>query len=107
MRLVIVESPYAGNIDENVSYAKQAVLDCLKREEAPIASHLLFTQSGLLDDNDVKQRNSGIQAGHAWIHAADAVVCYIDNGISSGMRQAITVAQLYGIPIEYRKLTKT
>lgn len=46
-RLVVVESPYAGDVERNVAYAKRCVLDCLKRGEAPYASHLFFTQSGV------------------------------------------------------------
>lgn len=44
MRLVILESPYAGNIEKNVAYARACVRDSLSRGEAPIASHLLYTQ---------------------------------------------------------------
>ena len=46
MRFVIVESPYAGDVAANVEYARAAVADCLRRGEAPFASHLLYT----LDD---------------------------------------------------------
>src|SRR5690606_3550939 len=42
-RLVILESPYAGNIDLNIDYARAAVRDSLSRGESPIASHLLYT----------------------------------------------------------------
>jgi hypothetical protein len=44
MNLVIIESPYAGNVELNVSYARRAVKDSLGRGESPIASHLLYTQ---------------------------------------------------------------
>ena len=46
MRQVIFESPYAGNVEENVAYARAAVRDSLLRGELPIASHLLYTQPG-------------------------------------------------------------
>lgn len=46
MRRVIVESPYAGEVEANVTYARACVRDCVLRGEAPIASHLLFTQPG-------------------------------------------------------------
>ena len=42
MRLVIVESPYAGDVEANEEYARQCVRDSLMRGEAPIASHLLL-----------------------------------------------------------------
>ena len=50
LRRVILESPYAGDIERNVAYARAAMRDSLLRGEAPIASHLLYTQPGVLDD---------------------------------------------------------
>lgn len=47
MKLVIVESPYAGDVKTNVAYARAAIRDCLMRGEAPYASHLLYTQEGV------------------------------------------------------------
>jgi len=44
MTRVIIESPYAGDIEVNLKYAKLCILDSLKRGEAPLASHLLYTQ---------------------------------------------------------------
>ncbi len=35
MRLVIIESPYAGAVETNVAYARAAVRDSLLRGEAP------------------------------------------------------------------------
>jgi hypothetical protein len=66
VRRVIVESPFAGDIEANVIYARAAVRDCVLRGEAPIASHLLFTQPGILDDNVPEERALGIEAGLAW-----------------------------------------
>ncbi|MEK7414304.1 MAG: hypothetical protein AAB263_13395, partial [Planctomycetota bacterium] len=80
MRLVIVESPYAGDVERNVTYARAALADCLARGEAPIASHLLYTQPGVLDDLIPEQRTQGIQAGLAWARVADAAVFYVDHG---------------------------
>jgi hypothetical protein len=104
MRLVIVESPYAGDVDANLTYARAAVRDCLLRGEAPIASHLLLTQDGILDDTIPAERAQGINAGHAWMRVADAVVVYTDRGISSGMEAGIWLAQVDGVPLEYRSL---
>lgn len=104
MRLVILESPYAGNVDLNVRYARRCVHDSLRRGEAPIASHLLYTQPGILDDTIETERNWGIAAGLAWRGVAQASVIYTDLGISKGMGYGITRAQEEGIPIEFRKL---
>lgn len=78
--------------------------DCLHRGEAPIASHLLYTQPGVLDDDVVGERQLGIDAGHAWLPWAEAVVVYCDFGISKGMRRGIERALTTGRAIEYRYL---
>ena len=104
MKLVILETPFAGDIDANIKYARQCIADCLKRDEAPIASHLLYTQPGVLDDTKPDERALGIAAGHAWCHVAEACVVYTDRGMSKGMEQGIDVAITHGVEIEYRVL---
>lgn len=104
MRLVIVESPFAGDVEANVAYARRCVRDSLSRGEAPIASHLLYTQPGILNDLDPKERAWGIDAGLAWRIVADASVVYTDRGISSGMKYGIAAAEVAGIPVEYRQI---
>lgn len=102
MRCVILESPYSGDVARDERYAERALLDCLRRDEAPIASHLLFTRQGVLDDTRPDERRLGMQAGHAWIKKADAMVVYADYGVSDGMHAGIAIAARYGIPIERR-----
>ena len=102
MRVVIIESPFAGEQEKNLKYARAALLDCLNRGEAPFASHLLYTQ--VLDDLKASERVLGISAGLELAKRADATVVYCDRGISSGMRLGIAEAQRVGRPVEYRKL---
>ena len=104
MKLVILESPYAGDIDANTEYARACVRDCLFRGEAPIASHLLYTQPGILRDEIRDERQWGIDAGLAWRRVADLSAVYIDRGISEGMKYGIAAAQEANIEIEYRRL---
>ena len=104
MRRVIVESPYAGEIETNVAYARAAVRDSLQRGEAPIASHLLYTQPGILRDEVEEERNWGIEAGLVWRAAAAAGVFYVDRGWSKGMLFARELYIAAGIPIEERSL---
>jgi hypothetical protein len=80
--------------------------DCLRRGEAPFASHLLYTQPGILRDEVFEERELGINAGLAWSLAAEATVVYEDLGISPGMKKGIERAKRDGRPIEYRKLDK-
>lgn len=104
MRLVILESPYAGDVEANVDYARRCVRDALTRGDAPIASHLLYTQPGILRDDVPAERAWGIEAGLAWRRVAEATVVYIDRGMSPGMEHGIRAAEVAGIPIEYRRL---
>ncbi|MER9506029.1 hypothetical protein [Mesorhizobium sp. M0579] len=103
-RLVILESPYAGDIEKNVAYARAAMRDCLARGDAPAASHLLYTQPGVLDDGEPEERARGIDAGLAWGAVASATVVYADLGISRGMAEGIARAEAEGRPVEYRRL---
>jgi hypothetical protein len=98
MTTVILESPYAGNLQRHIRYARAAMRDSLLRGEAPMVSHLLYTQ--VLDDETPAERTRGIAAGLAW--PADKTVVYTDCGISRGMEHGIRAAQRAGRPIEYR-----
>jgi hypothetical protein len=104
MKRVILESPYAGDVERNVAYARAALRDSLRRGEAPIASHLLYTQPGVLDDSVPEERRLGIDAGLEWGEVAEATVVYEDLGISPGMEQGIARAEREGRPIERRTI---
>lgn len=104
MKLVLLESPYAGDVAKNIEYARECMRDCFMRGEYPFASHLLYTQSGILNDNISEERHLGITAGLEWGKFADYTVVYIDRGISNGMRYGIENAEKQGREIIYRKL---
>ena len=84
--IVIVESPYAGDIEANLAYAREACANCLTRGEIPYASHLFFPQ--FLDDLQPVEREIGMTAGYAFWKYASKVVFYIDRGWSNGMVRA-------------------
>jgi len=105
VRLVILESPYAGEVEANLAYARAALRDSLSRGEAPIASHLLYTQPGVLDDLVPEERTLGIAAGLAWRDKADAAVFYVDRGWSRGMLEARALYEREGKPWDERRLT--
>ena len=102
--LVLIESPYAGDVARNERYARACLADSLARGEAPFASHLLYTQPGVLDDTDPAERHQGIQAGLAWGANATLTAVYDDLGITEGMRQGIARAKAEGRPVEVRQL---
>ena len=105
-KLVILESPYAGDIKANVDYAQKCMADCLRRGEAPYASHLLYTQPNVLDDSVPSERGKGISAGFAWKHLPSVhTVFYTDRGVTRGMQMAIDYCYKNNMTYEFRILT--
>lgn len=103
-RTVTIESPYAGDIAANETYARAAMRDCLLRGEACFASHLLYTQPGVLDDGCLAQRRLGVEAGLLFAQMTAKTVVYGDLGTSKGMEEGIARAEKAGRPVEYRSL---
>lgn len=87
MDQIIVESPYAGDLDRNESYLNECLLYCLARGYSPYASHGLLTRA--LDDCDPKQRALGIAANLAMRKTIKKVIYFVDYGISNGMGKAL------------------
>lgn len=108
MKLVIIESPFAATTMEqaarHIAYARAALRDSLMRGEAPFASHLLYTQPGVLDDSNEAERGIGINAGLEWGPMADLVAVYEDLGVSPGMWLGIGTARDRGMLVEHRRL---
>ena len=104
MRLVIIESPFAGDVVRNLRYLRACMRDCLRRGEAPYVSHALYTQPGVLDDTNASDRMLGMSAGFAWRDRVDATVVYTDLGRSPGMEAGVAHAASKGQAIEARSL---
>lgn len=114
MRLVVIESPFGRNVDGSVAsseiiernrrYLRACMADCLKRDEAPIASHALYTQPGVLDDSKPEEREKGMLAGWAWHRVAGVIAVYADLGITPGMMAGRDHAARINVAIETRHL---
>jgi hypothetical protein len=102
--LVLVESPFAGDIVKNIRYARACVHDCLVRGEYPFASHLFYTQTGILKDEIPGEGQLGIMSGLAWGKKADKTIVYTDLGVTRGMHFGIDAALAANRPVEYRTL---
>lgn len=110
MLIVAIESPFkpsdatvdqyqgrysrAELLRQNLIYARLCLLNALMRGEAPLASHLLYTQVWS-EREDL--RESGIMAGMEIHHRVDLIALYVDIGISSGMRFAVDNGKLLGV----------
>jgi len=110
MKLVVIESPLRGDREKHKFYARLCMLDCLRRGEAPFASHVLYDHPDVLDDTRPDERTLGMQAGFAWGAKADLCAVYEDINImagtpySSGMLDGIERAKKAGISVDYRRL---
>lgn len=108
-KLVIIESPFRAKFGsysegEAVFYARRAMRDSLlNHNEAPFASHLLYTQTGVLSDGLDSERKLGIEAGFAWKLIVPTIF-YTDLGWSDGMLQALDYCTDKGLPYRYRSL---
>ena len=95
-----IESPYDGPNDQtikrNILYARLACRWALEHGYFPYASHLFFTQPGILDDKIPEERELGIRAGKSIIKTSAKVsLFFLDLGESKGMtygRQAAAEA---------------
>ena len=96
-KLVYIASPYAGNIGENVTFAKKACRYAIHHGVTPVAVHLLYPQ--ILDDNNHSERELGLQLGLQLMERCDELwVC--GDKISSGMARGIAEANRMNIPIK-------
>ena len=101
MKPVILETPYAGkgidsenDFKRNLLYLRACIRDCLvTHKEAPFASHAIYTQPGVLIDEDTDDREYGIQAGFAVRSLYPASIFYIDLGMSRGMEYGMRAAE--------------
>jgi len=108
MKSVVIESPFAGDVELNLRYVRAAMHDCIvNHNEAPYASHALYTQEGVLDDDIPKERTLGIEAGFVYRDLTSKTVVYADLGVSKGMKYGIKHAEESGHPIEYRTLPES
>ena len=108
MKRVIVESPYAGDIEINEIYGAFAMHDCLTNyDEAPYASHLLYTRKYVLRDHISSERKLGIDAGFEWRKSAEKTVFYVDLLMSKGMVEGLEDCKSKGAPYEIRRLPES
>lgn len=101
---VVIESPFSGDTERNTKYLRLCMADCLRRGEAPYASHALYTQPDVLDDTVPAERELGIQAGFTWAEVGHKRVFYYDLGGSRGMAAGGRHAWSLGQETEERTL---
>jgi hypothetical protein len=107
-RPVLLESPYGSDdpavVARNVRYADVCQLDALRRGDAPMLGHLLYTR--VLNDRVPADREIGLRAHLAWVACVELVVVYVDFGLKPGMRKAIEAADVEAVPCEFRRFSR-
>ena len=96
--LIMIESPYSGDIDRNIRYLDLTIADAsINYNECPYASHGQLTRhprckSYFVSDYDSKwdilTRDEAICLSHSFRTIVDKTVFYIDRGWSTGMKSA-------------------
>ncbi len=98
MILIYVASPYSGEIEKNIEFAKRSCEFVLKQGHGFFAPHLIYTQ--ILDDSDLTQRKKGLEMGLTLLSRCDELWVFGDH-ISKGMKTEIQFAQEHEIPIRH------
>ncbi len=95
-KMIYVASPYAGDVEKNVEFAK-AACDYVRRcGFGFFAPHLFYPE--FLDDNVPEQRKQGLEMGLSMLTRCDELWIF-GNHISSGMRMELEYASKKGVPI--------
>lgn len=96
-KLVYIASPYAGDVEANIAFAKAACRYAMEQGCTPIAVHLLYPQ--LLDDAVPAEREAGIQMGLRVLESCDELwLC--GERISCGMQAELSTAEERNIPVK-------
>ena len=95
-RLVYIASPYAGDVERNVAFAKAACRYAAAQGCTPVAVHLMYPQ--FLDDRVPKEREAGLKMGQRVLAACEEIwLC--GERMSAGMKAEEAEAKRLGIPI--------
>lgn len=103
--IVDIESPYNAAtpalIERNILYARLCCRWALMEGYIPFASHLFYTQPGILDDQVPVERELGILAGKSLIKSTNSKsLFFMDLGESTGMTFGREDALQSGRPFE-------
>lgn len=98
-RKIYVASRYAGDVDVNTKAAVGYCRLVVKKGHMPVASHLLYPGTGILNDSDPQERELGLMFGLALLGMCDEV--WVFGPVSPGMAQEIEEAKRQKKPIRY------
>ncbi len=95
-KIVYIASPYAGDIENNIRFAKAACRLAMEEGSTPVAAHLLYPQ--MLDDSIPEQRELGIRMGLKLLEACSELwLC--GSRVSDGMQEELKAAWRHRVPV--------
>lgn len=95
---VYIVSPYAGDIETNVTNAIKYCRYAIEKNRIPIAVHLMYPQ--ILNDNSAGERELGLLFGQSFIPCCREVWVF-GNKITEGMKAEINEAKRLNKTITY------
>ena len=103
-KLVYIASPYAGDVETNVRFAKAACRYAIGQGAMPVAAHLLYPQ--IISDDIPEEREAGLRMGLRVLEACDEI--WLCGGrITQGMRVELATAESFELPVRrIRKIPK-
>ena len=96
MKLIYVASPYAGDVEKNVAYARRVCREIAEHGYAFVAPHLMYPE--ILDDAVPEERQAVIKMGLTLLQRCDELWAF-GPVVSSGMQTEIAEAERLRIPI--------
>lgn len=100
--IVIIESPYGGDIDKNTLYLRRCLRDSWDRGEHPLASHGYYPF--FLNESSSEERKAGIECGYRMWPLAKHIIFYNDYGMSKGMEAALDRAVHHNLDVITRSI---
>lgn len=92
--VVYICSPYRGDKDRNIAYARELVKRALSAGLSPICPHLYLPQ--ILDDDKPEERKQALRVGLELLNSCSVVIVGARYGISDGMKAEIERARELG-----------
>jgi len=102
MQRVLIESGIEDTATRCRRYEYATLRDSLARGESPVSVSLLHAMIG--DLNDAKPAAAALDHAFNWIHGAQAVVLYVDLGMSPRMRGLKEAGEKANVPVMLRSV---
>lgn len=89
--MVYICSPYSGDTERNIEYAKELTRAAVVAGYAPVAPHLYLTM--VLNDDIQEEQRAGMAAGMKILHCCRYILVGGRYGVSEGMKKEISQAK--------------